>query len=381
MFAGGDVAFGPRNLIEAVANGKRAARSIHAYLEPRDRVDRAPPGHREAPDVPLPHDRRASSGSTAKAPPTLDIGRRTGIAEVETGYGRAEAVEQAARCLVCHVQTIYDPERCVLCNRCVDICPEHCLAIVPFESLDLDAATRDALAAARAGVGPAPVGHGERRRAVHPLRAVRHPLPDRRDDDGEVHDHGTPRAVQHAPGRCRCANAGGNAMSDANAPQNTDRRDFLLKLGAGAGFVAITAQAGASLRSLVPNVTYDAPTTVKVGPPEEFPDGLKFLPDERLFVFRNGKTFHAISAVCTHLGCTVRAEALPRPEEQTVEGQPLRLTHRFMCPCHGSRYKRRRRRTCRARRRRRSRGTGCRSPPTTGSSSSIWPTKSTTASA
>jgi menaquinol-cytochrome c reductase iron-sulfur subunit len=128
-------------------------------------------------------------------------------------------------------------------------------------------------------------------------------------------------------------------MSDASKPQHTDRRDFLLKLGAGAGFVAVTAQAGASLRSLVPNITYDAPTTVKVGQPAEFPDGLKFLPDERLFVFRDGKTYHAISAVCTHLGCTVRAEALSRPEETTVEGQALRLTHRFMCPCHGSRYK------------------------------------------
>ena len=127
-------------------------------------------------------------------------------------------------------------------------------------------------------------------------------------------------------------------MSDATQPPHADRRDFLLKLGVGAGFVAITAQAGASLRSLVPNVTYDAPTTVKVGQPGEFPDGLKFLPDERLFVFRDGKTYHAISAVCTHLGCTVRAEALARSEETTVDGQALRLTHRFMCPCHGSRY-------------------------------------------
>ena len=127
-------------------------------------------------------------------------------------------------------------------------------------------------------------------------------------------------------------------MSETKPPQTSDRRDFLLKLGAGAGFVAITAQAGASLRSLVPNVTYDAPTTVKVGLPEAFPDGLKFLPDERLFVFRAGKTFHAISAVCTHLGCTVRAEALARPEERTVEGVSLRLTHRFQCPCHGSTY-------------------------------------------
>ena len=51
--------------------------------------------------------------------------------------GEKEARRQAARCLVCHVQTIYDPETCVVCNRCVDICPEYCLALVPFEELDL----------------------------------------------------------------------------------------------------------------------------------------------------------------------------------------------------------------------------------------------------
>ena len=125
-------------------------------------------------------------------------------------------------------------------------------------------------------------------------------------------------------------------MSDVKS--SADRRDFLVKLGTGAGVVALAAQSAASLRSLVPNVTYDSPTTVKLGPPSDFPDGLKFLADERLFVFRDGNTFHAISAVCTHLCCTVRAEALPRPETATVGGHPLRLTHRFSCPCHGSRY-------------------------------------------
>lgn len=117
-----------------------------------------------------------------------------------------------------------------------------------------------------------------------------------------------------------------------------DRRDFLMKAGIGAGVAGLAAQAAASLRSLVPNVSYDAPTTVKLGMPADFPDGLKFLPDERLFVFREGKTFYAVSAVCTHLGCTVRAEALPRVERATVEGKSLRLTHRFLCPCHGSKY-------------------------------------------
>ena len=121
-------------------------------------------------------------------------------------------------------------------------------------------------------------------------------------------------------------------MADKN------RREFLIKSGIGAGVVALAAQGAASLRSLVPNVSYDAPTTVKIGDPQDFPEGMRFLPDQRLFVFREGRLFHAVSAVCTHLGCTVRAEAMSAPETRTVEGQPLRLTHRFLCPCHGSKY-------------------------------------------
>jgi menaquinol-cytochrome c reductase iron-sulfur subunit len=120
--------------------------------------------------------------------------------------------------------------------------------------------------------------------------------------------------------------------------EKNDRRDFLVKLGIGAGAVGIGTQAAASLRSLVPNVSYDAPTTVKVGLPGDFPDGMKFLPDQRLFVFREGKVYHAVSAVCTHLGCTVRAEALLQPETMEVGGAETRVTHRFACPCHGSRY-------------------------------------------
>jgi menaquinol-cytochrome c reductase iron-sulfur subunit len=124
-------------------------------------------------------------------------------------------------------------------------------------------------------------------------------------------------------------------MSDST---KADRRDFLFKLGTGAGIVALAGQGGAALRSLVPNVSYDAPTTVKLGTARDFPDGLKFLPDERLFVFREGNTFHAVSAVCTHLGCTVRAEALSQPQTSDVGGVQTRLTHRFACPCHGSTY-------------------------------------------
>ena len=146
VYAGGDVAFGPRNLIEAVANGKLAARSIHEHLakehaglEVTLEVEKIPT-----------RDYRMLAGFEVldrETPPTLDIGRRTGIAEVETGYEPAAAVRQAARCLVCHVQTIYDPEKCVLCGRCVDVCPEYCLAIVPFESLELPAGEKAELTA------------------------------------------------------------------------------------------------------------------------------------------------------------------------------------------------------------------------------------------
>ena len=57
---------------------------------------------------------------------------------MESSYSEPEAQRQAERCLQCHVQTIYDPEKCVLCNRCVDICPEYCLRLVPVDQLDLD---------------------------------------------------------------------------------------------------------------------------------------------------------------------------------------------------------------------------------------------------
>lgn len=144
IYAGGDVAFGPRNLIEAVANGKRAADSIHRYLSgPRITlaVDLA------IEQLPTATYRMIAGFETLdrQAPPTLPTDRRTGIAEVETGFNREQALAQAARCLVCHVQTIYDPEKCVLCNRCVDVCPEYCLAIVPFEQLDLEPETRSEL--------------------------------------------------------------------------------------------------------------------------------------------------------------------------------------------------------------------------------------------
>ncbi len=145
IYAGGDVAFGPRNLIEAVANGKLAARSIHQYLaREAARLERVI----DIEKIPTPQYRMIAGFEVLdrETPPTLPVGRRTGISEVESGYDEDQARRQAARCLVCHVQTIYDPEKCVLCSRCVDVCPEHCLAIVPFERIDLPEDEKRALA-------------------------------------------------------------------------------------------------------------------------------------------------------------------------------------------------------------------------------------------
>ncbi len=137
LFAGGDVAFGPRNLIEAVANGKRAALSIDDYLRGAAvervfnlTVEKLPTRNYRMPEDYEKLRRRPS--------PTISLDRRTGISEVETGYDEERARLQAERCLSCHFQTIYDPAKCVMCNRCVDVCPEYCLKLVPLDELDLD---------------------------------------------------------------------------------------------------------------------------------------------------------------------------------------------------------------------------------------------------
>lgn len=126
---------------------------------------------------------------------------------------------------------------------------------------------------------------------------------------------------------------------DAEAPSGkTSRRSFLSKLGVGATLLAIAGQAYAYLRSLKPNVLYEEPQRFKVGAPDQFGEGGKFLEDKRLFVFRQGKTFYAISASCTHLGCTVKMQKLNQPKKVKARGREFDEQYEFHCPCHGSKY-------------------------------------------
>jgi len=146
IFAGGDVAFGPRNIIDAVANGKRAALSIDEFLRGKKpdiyynlAIEKIPTRRFTRPEDYEQHER--------VAPPTIDLQRRTGISEVESTYTEEQAHQQAERCLACHIQTIYDAEKCVMCNRCVDICPEYCLKLVPLADLEMDQTAKTKLLA------------------------------------------------------------------------------------------------------------------------------------------------------------------------------------------------------------------------------------------
>ncbi len=133
IYAGGDVAFGPRNLIDAIGDGRRAAASIHRLLSgeapPRPRfrrmlpvtvVDRPVLGYDAIPRVEI---------------PSIPSQRRVGSPEIELGYTEDQARREAARCLQCFLNIELEPRLCILCGGCVDICPEKCIRIVPVEEI------------------------------------------------------------------------------------------------------------------------------------------------------------------------------------------------------------------------------------------------------
>jgi NADPH-dependent glutamate synthase beta subunit-like oxidoreductase/NAD-dependent dihydropyrimidine dehydrogenase PreA subunit len=129
VFAGGDLAFGPRIIITAVAEGQRAARSIAKYLTGRLPV---PPRNVRVTSYPTESYRMPADYEKLprRSPPTLPVDRRIGIAEVEKVYPEPEAVVQGLRCLKCHVSPIFDGDKCILCGGCADVCPENCLRLV-----------------------------------------------------------------------------------------------------------------------------------------------------------------------------------------------------------------------------------------------------------
>ncbi|MDJ0520576.1 MAG: ubiquinol-cytochrome c reductase iron-sulfur subunit [Planctomycetota bacterium] len=101
--------------------------------------------------------------------------------------------------------------------------------------------------------------------------------------------------------------------------ERRSRRWMLRTLAVGGAFAGGLAHVWAWSRSLVPNVLYEPPKQRRLGAPTRFPEGTTFLQEEKIFVVRKGDVLRALSAVCTHLGCTVGAQEAG-----------------YHCPCHGS---------------------------------------------
>ena len=140
VFAGGDIAFGPRLIVNAVADGQKAARGIHAYLQ-----GEPPRLIRRGYFTPIPRHRYPALGpargflrGARQRPPLLPVERRIGVTQVELAYDETTAREQGARCLICSLNPVFDGDLCILCNGCVDVCPTDCLKLVPVSDIGGD---------------------------------------------------------------------------------------------------------------------------------------------------------------------------------------------------------------------------------------------------
>ena len=136
VFAGGDAAFGPRIVIDSVANGKLAARSILEYLNSGSdhfssyHFERLSTLSYKMPD--------RYEKAAREAIPQTPIDRRVGFAEVEQCYTAEQAKRESERCLKCNINTVFDADKCILCAGCVDVCPENCLQLVKTAQLSID---------------------------------------------------------------------------------------------------------------------------------------------------------------------------------------------------------------------------------------------------
>ncbi len=136
IWAGGDVARGPRNLIDAIADGRRAAVSIHGVL-----TGAAPVSSTHEIRVELRSGFRRLDSDYDAIPrqpvPSTPTDRRVGFGEVETGYDEHQARLEGLRCLRCFDNITLSPELCILCGLCVDVCPPNCITIARADRVGL----------------------------------------------------------------------------------------------------------------------------------------------------------------------------------------------------------------------------------------------------
>ncbi len=136
VFFGGDAAFGPQNVITAVAHGHEAALSIHLFLEGKNIHERPQPITSLAGQKLGFHDWAYHSEVVddqrhlvPHAPKVRTIKDR--LMEVELGFDQDVGIKEAYRCINCDIQTVFDLPKCIECDACVDICPTTCINFLP----------------------------------------------------------------------------------------------------------------------------------------------------------------------------------------------------------------------------------------------------------
>lgn len=132
VFFGGDAAFGPSNIITAVAHGHQAAISIDKFCQGQPVDERLAPGvnllsqkmgfHEWTYDNHIDHDKRHLVPHVDKATALKNLKM-----EVEKGFDQDLGFDEAMRCLNCDVQTVFTDDLCIECDACTDVCPTQCI--------------------------------------------------------------------------------------------------------------------------------------------------------------------------------------------------------------------------------------------------------------
>ncbi len=134
VYVAGDLAYGPKLLIHAVASGKAIARDLYAKATGKNVTTRSTELH-----FPLTHYYREEGYEKQQRiePKKVDVSERLQSQSnlVEMSFSEDEARKEACRCLDCGINTIFDGDKCILCGGCVDVCPERCLRIVSASRL------------------------------------------------------------------------------------------------------------------------------------------------------------------------------------------------------------------------------------------------------
>jgi formate dehydrogenase beta subunit len=139
VFFGGDAAFGPKNIIWAVAHGHEAAVSIDLMCRDRNIAHDRPPPHVNLLSQKMgihewSYDNDVSLDIRYKVPHAPnELTLRNVKVEVELGFDRVLAFKEAQRCLNCDVQTVFEEKLCIECDACVDICPMDCITFTMNE--------------------------------------------------------------------------------------------------------------------------------------------------------------------------------------------------------------------------------------------------------